>query len=146
MPVHPFIVHFGIAFTWLAGILYTLNLLQKDSVFSNQQIFYLHLTSVGCIGVAIFSGLSAEDGVILSEEAKQLLQWHQIWAYVTLWLEGLLAIWAYLRMKRWQKLENILFVGIFLLCCVLMSLGTHMGGKMVYEEGVGVSVNTITNE
>ncbi|MEL6194243.1 MAG: DUF2231 domain-containing protein [Bacteroidota bacterium] len=146
MPVHPFIVHFGIAFCWLAGILYALTILLKEPIFSNQQVFYLHLTASGCIALAIFSGLSAEEGVVLSDEAEKLLKWHQIWAYVTLWLMGLLAIWAYLRMKRWGKVENALFAGIFLLSCVLMSLGTHMGGKMVYEEGVGVSVNSITDE
>ncbi len=146
MPVHPFIVHFGIAFTWLAGALYALNVLMKESFCSNQQVFYLHLAGVGGIGAAILSGLSAKEGIVLTAAAELPLKWQQIWAYATVWLMGLLAIWAYLRMKRWQKLENVLFVGIFLLSCVLMSVGTHMGGKMVYEEGVGVSVNTITNE
>ncbi|MEM6763389.1 MAG: DUF2231 domain-containing protein [Bacteroidota bacterium] len=138
MPIHPFVVHFGIAFSWLAALGY-LSMYLPHPPFSIKQIFIIHLGAVGGILGAIFSGLSAGDGLDLSLQAAELLQSHQLWGYISLWLIGLLGLWAYLRMSRWLKIEKLLFTCLFLLSCILMSVGTHLGGKMVYEEGVGVS-------
>ena len=88
--------------------------------------------------LAILSGRQAQADAKLSATAESILSTHEITAYTLAWFFGMLLIWQYLRLDRASRWEKIGFSLIFFAAVAFMLFSAHLGGRLVFEEGVGV--------
>jgi uncharacterized membrane protein len=136
--IHPVFVHFPLALL-AAGIVFDIAgyALKKQSL-SHAGWWCFALGVVSAI-VAVLTGLQAEDTVSLSQEAHEVLENHEHFQiYSTLVLTGLLIWWG---MKR-GVLPNpsVVYLVITAIAVSAILYGSHYGGQLVYQYGVGTSV------
>lgn len=136
--IHPIFVHFPLALL-SAGILFdVLGYGLKKPSLSDAGWWVFALGVVAAI-ITVFTGLQAEETVSLSQEAHEVLENHEHFQiYSTVVLTGLL-IWR--GIKR-GSLPNppILYLIITAIAVSTILFGSHYGGKLVYQYGVGTSV------
>lgn len=134
---HPMTVHFPIALSIVAMGMYVYSLIQSDE--STWRIGYLlhGFATLGAI-LAVLTGRSAGGESILTSDIDPIFQNHQILGYVILWLMAMLLLWQYLRIHKMQFKEKIALVCAYLIVLCTISYGSWLGGRMVYEKGIGV--------
>ncbi|MEZ4827146.1 MAG: DUF2231 domain-containing protein [Bacteroidia bacterium] len=138
MPFHPQTVHFPIALLFAAfGFYLWFAFRPQDWRLHTSQI--LHFSGVIAMAVAIFSGRQAVAGLSLTSEAEAALNRHELLGYLSVWLFAGLGVWQYVLRGKLGRTGLWVFVAIFAAALVAMSVGAHVGGKMVYVFGVGVS-------
>lgn len=98
----------------------------------------LHLVGSLSFVVAILSGQQAESAVTHTHDIHEMIEQHELLSYISIWIFGLMYIWQMLRNKKFLQIERIFFVVIFACVLGIMAYSAHLGGKMVYEKGVGV--------
>ena len=101
----------------------------------------MHIVGLGTMLIAILSGRQAQADATLTPNAESLLNTHEISAYALVWIYGMLLVWQYLRLGRALKWEKMLFAVLFAAASALMFFSAHLGGRLVFEEGVGVLYN-----
>ena len=138
--LHPPIVHFAVALT-MAGVFFDLVgfFLNRDSL--KKAGFWSLVVGVAALWAAMFSGEAAEEVVehfAKVVKAEELLERHETLGKLLPWLFTLVGgLRVYLYLKEDRKLfVAYLIVGI--IGVVLVGLQGRLGGKMVYEYGVGV--------
>lgn len=137
MPLHPLIVHFPIALLFVAGAFYLYSIIKSsESFFSIAAI--LHLVGGVSFIAAILTGQQAEAAVTHAPEIHEMIEQHELLSYISIWVFGLMYIWQMLRAKKFLQVEKIAFVTIFSVLLAVMAYSAHLGGRMVYEKGVGV--------
>ena len=137
VPLHPSVVHFPIALLIAAGICYLAHLFLKDRKLDVVG-FFLHAGGLlGCIA-AIMTGDYAESNMVQTERIHELVELHEQLGMLSAWAFGLLGVWAYLRQKSNIFVERLVFTVLFVGLLGMLGYGSHLGGKMVYEEGAGV--------
>lgn len=136
MPLHPVTVHFPIAFLILAAVLFTVELFTKKP---EHKLFALIVMSAGVGGaaLAVLTGNFEYDGGG-SETLQEMVETHELLGYIVLWVYGIFAVWAWMRKTSEVKIEKIAFVVLFWIGIGVVGYTSHLGGKMVYEEGAGV--------
>ncbi len=136
MPFHPLIVHFPIGFLVLSGIMYLLSIFVRKDYLMKAGLLALVLGALAA-GAAVITGDMAEDLAKPRGVAHEMVEDHELFGLICAWAFGILAVWGIFRQKRFIQVEKIAFV-VLLLACVSMLLATgHLGGKMVFEQGVG---------
>src|SRR3989304_3700310 len=92
--IHPLVVHFPIAFLMGAALFYFLGWIFRNQTFSTTAFLLLILGTLSA-GVAVGTGLYAEDGVMVSRSVREyLLESHEKLMLTTLGLSIALTIWA----------------------------------------------------
>ncbi|MEO0144331.1 MAG: DUF2231 domain-containing protein [candidate division WOR-3 bacterium] len=141
--LHPFIVHFAIAFVITGVVLDILGfLLKKDSL--KNAGFWLVILSVPVIWLANFSGHQAEE---LAEKTleitggESILEQHE---KIGTLLSYLVTILGLVRLGIYLKPTNIIFILLYVILG-LSSLGVtlytgRLGGILVYDYGAGVKI------
>ncbi len=140
MHIHPALVHFPIVLLIVAGICYALARWSGELPWSKFG-WYLHLSGLVGLALAVFSGLSADSDLILDTEPRELLDQHTLQGYVLVWWFALLAVWYFLRHRRVKTTEWIFFLLLFALGLGLLGYSAWLGGHLVYDFGVGVQKN-----
>ena len=138
--LHPPIVHFAIALT-MVGVFFDLVgfVLNRDSL--KKAGFWSLVVGVAALWAAMFSGEAAEEVVehfAKAVKAEELLERHETLGKLLPWLftvVGGLRVYLYLKENR-KLFVAYLIVGI--VGVALVGLQGRLGGKMVYEYGVGV--------
>ncbi len=146
--IHPLIIHFPIVLLMIYPILEALRLRYKDSVVLGKGALWF--LSIGVLSL-IFSYLSGEQAietVQLRGGAVPIATEHEFWArntliFYSLWLVlYLFGIW-----KRISLLSNALtalFMGLIGVALLVMT--SDLGGRLVYEYGVGTKQVDKLNE
>jgi len=80
MPIHPFFVHFPIAFVTLATALYAVSLFVKKQLLRDL-FFWSLIIALIMLAISLISGLFAEDGIQFSQQAHEVLEEHETLAY-----------------------------------------------------------------
>ncbi|MEO1449477.1 MAG: DUF2231 domain-containing protein [Bacteroidota bacterium] len=138
MAWHPLTVHFPIAWLILAGIAYAWRVYQTDHGIVRSAPL-IHAGATLATGMAILSGRGAlDDAGEWSAVAEDILNQHEIGAYVLLWANLMLLLWVYLRYKRMNGPELWVFLLVFWGMLAGLMYQAHLGGQMVYLHGVGV--------
>jgi uncharacterized membrane protein len=136
--IHPVFVHFPLALL-SAGILFdVLGYALKKPSLSNAGWWCFALGVIAAI-VTVFTGMQAEKTVSLSQGAHEVLEQHEHFQiYSTVVLTGLL-IWR--SIKR-GALPNpaVVYLIVTAIAVGAILFGSHYGGQMVYQYGVGTSV------
>jgi uncharacterized membrane protein len=135
--VHPMFVHFPIVL-WLAALLFELlAVLRGSDEMQRTASRMLYLGTIGA-GVAIMTGLAAEDSLPLGE-AQRVVGIHETLMLVASSVAVILCIFALARRKTFTaELRKWMLLGLFILA-ILLTLGADRGAELVY--GYGANVN-----
>ena len=136
--IHPLVVHFPIAFLVGAALFFFLGWIFRNISFTTTGFLLLILGALSA-GVAVGTGLYAEDGVMVSRSVREhLLEPHEKFMLVTLGLSIVLSAWAFIA-RPFPKKGRLLFLLLFLVLLGIMSVGADYGARMVYDYNAGGS-------
>lgn len=138
LPLHPRAVHFPIALT-LAGVLFAaLGLLRQKPGWIAYGQMSLLLGWLGTIA-AILTGLFDQSAAPQTPEVLAIINQHITAGIALLVAVGLALYWP-LRNKRLWDAGGARwgYLALLLLIAVLVAVEGWLGGKLVYELGVGV--------
>jgi uncharacterized membrane protein len=131
--IHPAVVHFPIAFL-LGGV--ALDLFGLHSEAAVAAATYLLLAGLATGAVSAVTGVISYYTVPgnHTEQAHQRIYWH-IWAMVTA-----VVLFAVVCFVRWQNPSVVspLIRGLGLAAAAILTFGGYVGGKLVYQGGLGI--------
>ncbi len=133
---HPLIVHFPIALLLAAVLLDLLALALRRPGLHRVALWNLSLGTVGA-AVAVLTGLQVEDIAKHSFEIWKVLELHKRLGITTLIL-GIMALALRLRYRdQLSPRLRLLSLIIMLAMTGTLAYGAFLGGRLVYEFGVG---------
>jgi len=135
-PLHPVLVHFPLALLPIAAVAQIVRLFRPQGLSAFVVRLHLWLGTLG-VAAAVLSG-QASIPPRLPPEALELLQLHQQLGYAALLLYSGLALWELARGNRMSRWEVLLYTAVHCLGCGVLGLGAFLGGRLVYEFGVGI--------
>lgn len=101
--------------------------------------FWTLVVGVLGTGAAVISGLLAEDATEHGEAAHAVMETHETLAFIVLGLFAILAVWRLLRKGVWSAKEQPIALTAGVIGVALMTFTAMLGGKLVFEHGVGIS-------
>ncbi|TCS93957.1 DUF2231 domain-containing protein [Hazenella coriacea] len=136
--LHPIFVHFPIAFI-IIGVIYDFFLVWKNRAIQPSKGF--GLWCVAALGTILAVITGPED---LAHGNTDLIEIHEKLGNITMWLTLLmivLRLWVWYQMNTFKRFLLTTYLILSLLIGTLVSVTGFYGGKMVYNQGVGVKVN-----
>ncbi|MFK7972412.1 MAG: DUF2231 domain-containing protein [Bacteroidia bacterium] len=143
MNLHPAIVHFPIALLYAAWLLYIVHMLKVDK---RPWGFVAQCALIGgavMLVASLLTGSMAEDNVAKGSAAAEVLSDHELGGYIVTWLTMMLAGWSGWRQSQWKRAELGGFIGLLTLLVALMTYSALLGGSLVYEHGIGVTLPAV---
>jgi uncharacterized membrane protein len=103
---------------------------------------------VGAIGgaAAVLSGLQAEEHIAHGEAVHRVMETHELLAFITLGIFGVLAIWRIWREKRMGTTERALAMALSLGGAGVLIATAVYGGRLVFEHAAGIPTKVLTSE
>jgi uncharacterized membrane protein len=103
---------------------------------------------VGAIGgaAAVLSGLQAEEHIAHGEAVHRVMETHELLAFITLGIFGVLAIWRVWREKRMGTTERALAMALSLGGAGVLIATASYGGRLVFEHAAGIPTEVLTSE
>jgi uncharacterized membrane protein len=138
---HPLVVHFPIALLLTAVCLDGLALVLKRPSLHRIALWNLSLGTLGA-GVAVWTGYRAADIAKHSFEIHQVMELHRKLGIATLILGSSAVIWRLWKRDCLTNRARILALLVMLAMVGTLSFGAHLGGRLVYEFGVGGTFGT----
>ena len=133
---HPMVVHFPIALLVTGMGLDATALIFKRPAWHRAALWNLSLGTLGA-WVAVWTGWRAADIAKHSFEIHQVMELHRKLGLATLILASLVVIWRLWKRDRLTNRARILALLVMLAMVGTLSFGAHLGGRLVYEFGVG---------
>ena len=134
--IHPLIIHFPIALLLTAVALEAAALLLKRPGLHRIALWNLTLGTLAA-GAAVWSGLRAEEVARHSFEIHEVMELHEKLGITTLSLGALTVIWRLVRRDQLARWERVATMCLLLVLVGTLAYGAHLGGRLVYEFGVG---------
>lgn len=135
---HPLVVHFPIALLLTGVALDLVALARKRPQLHRIALWNLAL-GVLAAGVAVGTGLRAEGVAKHSFEIWQVMELHKRLGITTLIL-GLMAVsWRLKQRDQLTTRARLVTTALLLVMTATLLWGAHLGGRLVYEFGVGGS-------
>jgi uncharacterized membrane protein len=149
--IHPLTVHFPVALLMSALLVETLALLLRRPEWSRVSLWCLGLGALGAV-VAVLTGRQAMATAKHSFEIHQIMLLHERIGYIV--LAGYILVLGWRFLARGSRGRQWVGWGLLAALCGTMAYGAHLGGRLVYEFGVGgsygrgsgIEVDTITTE
>ena len=133
---HPMVVHFPLALLLSSVGLDVAAIAFKRPAWHRIALWNLSLGTVAA-GVAVATGLRAEDVGKHSFEIWQVIGLHKRLGISTLILGLMTAAWRLAHRDQLTRRARIVTMALGLAMTVTLALGAHLGGRLVYEFGVG---------
>lgn len=133
--VHPLLVHFPIALILAAWLMDLLGIAARRPLFRRVSTFNLGLGVAGA-AAAILSGLKASEIAKHSFEIHEVMELHQKMGIIVGIWAGILFLWRLLKPEPLAVVTALRFA-LFTLLVGALAFGSHLGGRLVYEFGVG---------
>ena len=149
--LHPLFVHFPIALLIAAWLLTFIGIIVRRDSLHHAATWTLVLGGIGA-AVAAITGLRGSATVTPhSFEIHEIMELHEHLGLSVAWGTAALLAWRALRRRVWpaQRIEQIGQAVLLTLIVGLLSWGAFLGGRMVYEYGVGTNLgaqSTVTIE
>jgi uncharacterized membrane protein len=139
--VHPVFVHVPIVLLPLALILDLTALVSRRVELHRVARWALWLGTVGA-GVAALTGHEAEEVVeqYLSEPAAATFEWHHDLGFITLGIAATASLWRLVVRQPFPSRGRFLYVVLAIASVATLIVGADLGGRLVYQHGVGVRV------
>jgi len=142
--IHPMFVHFPLALLSVGLLFDVLGYFLKKQSLSHAGWWCFALGVISAI-VTVFTGIQAEHTVSVSGEAHEILEQHEHFqTYSTIVFVGLL-IWRSITRGAIPRLAIAYFI-VTAIAVAAILYGSHYGGRLVYEYGVGTAVQPQTTK
>jgi len=99
--------------------------------------FWTLLAGVVGTGAAIVAGLMAEDVVQHSEQAHEIMETHETFAYIVLAIFGVLALWRIVRRGVWNEREQPIALAVGVIGIFVLLYTARLGGKLSFDHALG---------
>jgi len=132
--LHPMIVHFPIALFMMALVLDLVSFITKKETFHHSALT-LYVIAALMTPMVVRTGMLEATKLGLSHP---LLDKHRTFALWTMWTSLMSLPLLWLIKKETPKYFRMIFFVFLITVAVLVSIGADIGGRMVYEYGVGV--------
>ncbi len=136
--LHPLIVHFPIALLLTALCLDIVALAFKRPGLHRVALWNLSLGTLGA-ATAVGTGLLAERIAKHSFEIWQIMELHERLGITTLILGLMVTGWRLAHRDQLTPRSRVLTLAAMLIMATTLSIGGYLGGRLVYEFGVGGS-------
>ena len=97
-------------------------------------------------GVAVLSGLQAEDHIAHGEAVHGLMETHETLALTTLGIFAVLVLWRILRERRMSARERTVSLVVSMAGAGVLVATAAYGGKMVFEHAAGIPSEALEQE
>jgi uncharacterized membrane protein len=103
---------------------------------------------VGALGgaAAVLSGLQAEENIDHGDAVHQVMETHELLAFVTLGTFGLLAVWRLWRERRMGAGERAVALAASLAGAGVLIATSVYGGRLVFDHAAGIPTEVLTTE
>ena len=138
--IHPLFVHFPIALLLAAWLLTVLGMALRRETLHRAATWNLALGALGAVA-AVITGLRGSETVTPHNfEIHELMELHERLGISVAVGSGLLIAWRAIRRRAWpaHRVEQLGQLTLLTLIVALLSFGAYLGGRMVYEYGVGI--------
>ena len=142
--VHPFAVHFPIALMvlvllldWVRWFADREGLLTAEFWGGTTPILIVALLGAG---VAVISGLSAEDMAVKAGIAQELIDQHQLAAFLASGGLAVVTFWRIALRGAFPAKQPYAYLLSLLVVAVIVGYGAYVGGVMVYGSGAILKV------
>lgn len=136
--VHPIAVHFPIALLTTAFVLETLALAFRRPEWGRVALWMMGAGTLAATA-AVITGRMAAAAAKHSMEIHEVMKAHQAAGYVALSLAVASAGWRVALRGRLTGWRRWVAWGLLGGACAALAAGAHLGGRLVYEFGVGGS-------
>ncbi len=134
--VHPLVVHFPVALLLTALFLDAIALIFKRPSLHRVALWNLGLGTLGA-AVAVWTGLQAAEIAKHSFESHQVMELHRKLGIATLVMASVLLIYRLLRRDNLSVKGRVAALLVMAAIAGTLSFGAHLGGRLVYEFGLG---------
>ncbi len=139
-PLHPAVVHFPIALTFVALLFEALSRTGRWRSLEGAAVFLVVLAAMGSVPAFVTGKLAHEEAVV-SPEVRQLLEQHESLGVSV--MVGLLLLAGARLVLAWADRHHgwpaWLYLGVLALAAALVAYQAHLGGRLVYDHGVGTA-------
>ena len=94
-------------------------------------------------GLAIITGLLADEATPHGAQAEAVMSTHETLAYIVVGLFAILAIWRLIRRGVWSEKEQPIALTAGVIGIALVVVQAAFGGRLVFEHGVGIPTAAI---
>lgn len=138
--IHPYFVHFPIAILSVGLLWDLLGILFKKESLKNAG-WWAQLFGTVAITITVFTGLVAVNTIPHNEASHEIMETHETIGLIAGGVFILLFVWRSIlkKMLPSKNLHQLIYLAIGGLAVLTMLYGAHLGGKLVYEFGVGGS-------
>ena len=136
--LHPMVVHFPIGLLLTALLIETLALLMKKPAWHRVSLWNLTLGTLAA-AVAVLTGRQAMAAAKHSMEIHRIMELHERLGSLVLSLVAVIAGWRLIAKDRFRGGFRWVSWGLLAIVCGTMAFSAYLGGRMVYEFGVGGS-------
>ena len=144
--LHPKIVHFPVAFLSIYALLEITGVISKKEFFKKAAYLFLFLGVLSAVA-AVISGNQASDIASQWEDKGAIIPFglisqHEEFATITLWyFTGLLVLRTFLVVKKkYTGMIQYIFIVLAIIGGYLIYETGDLGGKLVYNHGVGTEL------
>ena len=134
--LHPLVVHFPIALLLSALAFELAALIAKRPALHRVSLWNLSLGTLGA-GAAVLSGLRAEEVAKHSFEIWRVMELHQRLGITTFILSLMVTAWRWRAHDQLTRRGRAVTLAAMCAIATTVSLGGYLGGRLVYEFGVG---------
>jgi uncharacterized membrane protein len=143
--IHPAVVHFAIALFSTAVLLEILGAVTKKEKYHSAAGINLILAGISII-LAAGSGLLAEQNVVHTDAAHEIMETHKILGLIVAGMVMLLVAWRARLKGKFSSWSAWTYVLAGVVAVGLMFTGAYLGGEMVYLHGVAVKAAPVSGE
>ncbi len=136
--LHPILVHFPIALITIS-LLFDLFLVWKKKHLLPTDNLWLWIISAFSAAAAVASG--PEE---LARGNTTYIHTHSLLADITMWLTFVIVLfrlWKWYSQTDIRQIILVLYLLVAIATCIFVLATGYFGGKMVYDDGVGVKKN-----
>ena len=103
---------------------------------------------VGAVGgaAAVLSGLQAEEHIAHGDAVHKVMETHELLAFITLGIFGVLAVWRLWRESRMGTMERRLAVALAVAGAGVLFATSNYGGKLVFDHAAGIPTEVLNSE
>ena len=134
--LHPLVVHFPIALLLSALVFELAALVVKQPTLHRVSLWNLSLGTMAA-GAAVFTGLRAEEMAKHSFEIWQVMGLHERLGITTFILSLIVTVWRWRKRDQLTRRARAVTLAAMLAIATTVSVGGYLGGRLVYEFGVG---------
>jgi uncharacterized membrane protein len=128
-----------------AALFETLALATRREAFRQVSFWTLIIGALGGVA-AVLSGLQAEEHIAHGDAVHRVMETHELLAFVTLGIFGVLAAWRLLRERRMGSGERALARAATLAGAGVLIATASYGGRLVFEHAAGIPTDVLTDE